>query len=137
MKIIICDIDNTLLRNGTQPMQNTVGWINARHGKYHIVLCTGRLESDRARTVEQLDKAEIKYDQLIMNNRTIGDKCEHKGDVARVLNNSGDVVIAIDNNEDCRNAYKKAGIKLVVGPHELSDDIIKSDVWEGTLIPRP
>lgn len=114
-------------------MQNVIGWLNARHGKYRIVLLTGRLESDRPRTVETLNKAGIKYDQLIMNNRTIHGKCQHKGDIARILNKNGQVAIAIDNDPDCREAISSAGVKLVVAPEELSDSIIKSNVWGGVF----
>ena len=133
MQIILCDIDNTLIKHGIEPMQNVIGWLNARHGKYRIVLLTGRLESDRPRTVETLNKAGIKYDQLIMNNRTIHEKCQHKGDIARILNKNGQVAIAIDNDPDCREAISNAGVKLVVAPEELSDSIIKSNVWGGVF----
>ena len=136
MEIIICDIDNTLLKNGVEPLENSIGWLNARYGKYLIVLVTGRLESDRKRTIKQLSDAHIKYDQLIMNNRTVSDKSDYKEETGRFLNKKNKVAIAIDNDKKCRKAYKKAGIKLVVNPDDLSDYLIKTDVWSGTLIPR-
>jgi len=38
--MIICDIDNTLLRNGTQPIQKTIDYIKSL--KTRIIIVTGR-----------------------------------------------------------------------------------------------
>lgn len=137
MKIIICDIDNTILEDGHQPMQNVIGWLEQRKNKYKIVLVTGRLEGDRKRTIEQLEHGRITfYDKLIMNDRSVGERFEFKGDTARKLNKDGKVVLAIDNSRGARLAYEKAGIKNVIHPNDISDDLLKKDVWGGTFLPR-
>lgn len=74
---LIIDIDGTLLKHsGTlsealqkQPeeISGSVATINKWEEKgYHIVLLTGRKESMRQRTVEQLEQVGIIYDQLVM-----------------------------------------------------------------------
>ncbi len=74
---LILDIDGTLLEHsGTlsealknQPKEicGSVATINKWEEQgYHIVLLTGRKESMRQRTVEQLEQVGIIYDQLVM-----------------------------------------------------------------------
>ena len=137
MQIIICDIDNTVLKDGHDPMNNVIGWLHSRRKKYKIYFVTGRLESYRKHTEKQLKKAKIDfYDGLIMNNKTIGERVQFKYETAIRLNKDGKVAIAVENDEDAREAYKKAGIKLVYDPMDLSDDVLAKDVWGGSMIPR-
>ena len=75
-KTIICDIDGVLLRHKnkglseqlkSKPLDETVEKINEWDVKgYNIILITGRRESQRQKTEEQLDLFDIFYDQLIM-----------------------------------------------------------------------
>ena len=78
-KTIICDIDGTLISHTTTPFdvfnRNTrtvllpgvKEKIDEWDSKcYKIILLTGRKESMRAQTVEQLKKFGIYYDQLVM-----------------------------------------------------------------------
>jgi hydroxymethylpyrimidine pyrophosphatase-like HAD family hydrolase len=67
MAAIIVDIDDTLLRNGTQPMRSTIDWVNRQSLKYDIYLVTGRNNSMRDDTVRALSRAGVKYNRLIMN----------------------------------------------------------------------
>lgn len=76
-KTIFCDIDGTLVehhgdifKNAADPMKvlpNVLQTIKSwdKHN-YKIILTTGRKESTRAQTVEQLKQAGIVYDTLIM-----------------------------------------------------------------------
>ena len=78
-KTIICDIDGTLISHTTTPFdvfsENTKTTllpgvkekIDEWDSKcYKIILLTGRKESMRAQTVDQLKKFGIYYDQLVM-----------------------------------------------------------------------
>jgi len=76
-KTIFCDIDGTLLKHHgglyqiTQSkailLPNAIGCIKAWKDKdYRIILTTGRPESMRDLTVEQLREVGIFYDMLIM-----------------------------------------------------------------------
>lgn len=77
-KTIFCDIDGTLVKhnfptNNTDPLKTlkllpgTIEKISEWDAKgYNIILTTGRRESMRKATEEQLAEAGIIYDQLIM-----------------------------------------------------------------------
>ena len=75
-KKIICDIDCVLLKHlnrgvsyqvSTEPLEGTLKKINEWDAKgYNIILITGRRESYRKVTEEQLKSYGIFYDQLIM-----------------------------------------------------------------------
>ena len=75
-KTIICDIDGVLLEHlnlgvscqvSAEPLEGTLEKINEWDAKgYNIILITGRRESYRKITEEQLTSYGIFYDQLIM-----------------------------------------------------------------------
>lgn len=76
-KTIFCDIDGTLLRHHGNMVRNVYGKPEALPGvldfleewnrkNYHVILTTGRKESTRKRTEEQLASLGIIYDQLVM-----------------------------------------------------------------------
>lgn len=105
----IVDIDDTLLRNGTQPIQRVIDYVNALSGR--IIIVTGRPQSQRKETVAALRKARVKYSRLIMNPGSSADTEKYKYEVALKLR--GSVNLAIDNNATMRAAYRKAGIKTM------------------------
>lgn len=105
----ICDIDDTLLRNGTQPIQRVIDYVNALPGS--VILVTGRNESDRKDTVRALRAAGVKYSRLIMNPGSSAETEKFKYEVGNRL--KGSVSLAIDNNPKMRAAYAKSGIKTL------------------------
>ena len=102
----IVDIDDTLLRNGSQPIKRVIDYVNALPGK--IIIVTGRNKSQRKETVAALRAAGVKYSRLIMNPYGTKDSNKHKAEVARRL--KGSVNLAIDNDAGARAAYSKEGI---------------------------
>ena len=102
----ICDIDDTLLRNGTQPIQRVIDYVNSLPGS--LIIVTGRNESQRSVTVKALRAAGVKYSRLIMNPGSSSDTAKYKYEVG--LKHKGSVNLAIDNNPTMRAAYAKAGI---------------------------
>ena len=102
----ICDIDDTLLRNGTQPIQRVIDYVNSLPGS--LIIVTGRNESQRSETVKALRSAGVKYSRLIMNPGSSSDTAKYKYEVGLKL--KGSVNLAIDNNPTMRAAYAKAGI---------------------------
>lgn len=77
-KTIFCDIDGTLIKHtGNVNMQLDLEFKDLLTGTleklkewdkkgYNIILTTGRKESMRRKTIEQLERIGIFYDQLIM-----------------------------------------------------------------------
>lgn len=103
----IVDIDDTLLRNGTQPIQRVIDYVNALPGA--IIIVTGRPNSTRSETVRALRAAGVKYSRLIMNPYSTRESNKHKGEVARRLKST--VTLAIDDNAGARAAYRSEGIE--------------------------
>lgn len=124
MASIICDIDDTLIRDNQYGIDKVVEWINDRSKDYKIILVTGRPTSRRSETVRVLRRAGIRYNRLIMNTGSTRQSNEFKFEVAKRIKDSERVVLAIDNNEGARNSYKKAGIRAV-HPSQLSDNMLK------------
>ena len=102
----IVDIDDTLLKNGTQPIQRVIDYVNALPGS--LIIVTGRNKSQRKETVVALRKAGVKYSRLIMNPGSSADTAQYKYEVGKKLRSQ--VNLAIDNNATMRAAYAKAGI---------------------------
>ena len=102
----IVDIDDTLLRYGTRPIQRVIDYVNALPGS--IIIVTGRPNSQRSETVRALRAAGVKYSRLIMNPYGTKDSNKHKAEVARSLKST--VTLAIDNDSGARAAYSKEGI---------------------------
>ena len=112
----IVDIDDTLLRNGTQPIQRTINYIKTLKGPIYIV--TGRSPKQRAETVRALRAAGIRYSALYMNPGRMSDN-EYKGEMGKKLKARG-VTLAIENNPDARAAYSRAGLQTK-DPAKLPD----------------
>jgi hydroxymethylpyrimidine pyrophosphatase-like HAD family hydrolase len=106
--MIICDIDNTLLRNGTQPIKKTIDYVNSLHTK--IVIVTGREKSQLSETVRALNAAGVKYSKIMMNPYSYKQSNKWKAEVAEKLKGA---TLAIDDNAGARAAYSKAGIKAI------------------------
>jgi hypothetical protein len=127
MAAIICDIDDTLLRNGVQPIRKTIEWVNSRYGKYTIIIVTGRPSSQRESTVRALRNAGVRYNRLLMNPGSTSDTANYKFEVGKRLKSQMTVSLAIDNNQTMRAAYQRAGIKSI-HPSDLTDEMIKYSI---------
>lgn len=113
--MIICDIDNTLLRNGTQPIQKTIDYINSL--KTRVIIVTGREKNQRSETIDALKAAGVKYSSLLMNPYSYKESNRWKAETAEKLK---EATLAIDDNAGARSAYSKAGIKAI-HPNDVPD----------------
>ena len=128
MAAIIVDIDDTLLRNGSQPIRSTIDWVNERAKDYNIILVTGRPESTREKTIRDLKNAGVRYNRLVMNPGSSRQSDEFKAQAAKRIKSQTRVVVAIDNSDGARAAYRGAGIKTA-SPSSLSDDVLKFNMF--------
>lgn len=103
----IVDIDGTLLRNGTTPIQKVIDYVNALHGS--ILIVTGRPRSDRSKTIAALKAAGLRYTRLIMSPYSPTQTLKHKAEQAKKL--AGIAKLAIDNDPEARKIYQEAGIR--------------------------
>lgn len=118
----IVDIDDTLLRNGTQPIQRTIDYLKTLQGPIYIV--TGRNPKQKAETVRALRSAGVRYSRLYMNPGPLSDN-EYKYETAKRLNG---VTLAIENNPEARAGYRRAGLKTL-DPAKLPDTKKMWTIW--------
>ena len=106
--IIIVDIDDTLVRNGDQPIQKNIDYINNLEGRKVII--TGRPDGARVNTVKTLKAIGINYSRLMMNPYGADKSGAWKREAASSLS---DVALAIDNDPKVRRIYNSLGIKTM------------------------
>jgi len=110
-RVLICDIDDTLIHNGML-IADTADFVASQ--EVGIELVTGRLEATRAETVAQLAKLGMDYDHLYMNDLdSTAKSVEFKKLTAQKLLQNYDVVLAIDNDGGARAAYASLGIPVI------------------------
>ena len=107
---VIVDIDGTLIYDGER-VDTVYDYVDELDAEIFIV--TGRPESQRAETIAELNALDIDYDDLFMNAGSSADSNEHKAAVAVELLKVWNVVAAIENNPDAREAYAKLGIPVI------------------------
>jgi hypothetical protein len=111
VKVLICDIDDTLIHNG-RIIPDVNDFMSSQD--YGIILVTGRLIDTRRATEQQLAKLGIDYDQLKMNDLgSTARSIEFKKKTAEELLKVYEVMMAIDNDGAAREAYASLGIPTV------------------------
>jgi HK97 family phage prohead protease len=115
-KVLICDIDDTLIHNG-RIIPDVADFMSSQD--FGIILVTGRLIETRRATEQELAKLGIDYDQLKMNNLgSTAKSVEFKKQTAIELLKVYEVMMAIDNDGGAREAYASLGIP-VINPNNL------------------
>lgn len=132
--IFVSDIDGTMMDTNGDPIASTVGYLTAIDTP--IVIVTGRKESERDATANQLADAGIDYAMLMTNN---GDQStvDYKAATMKALQATYNVVGALDNDPAVRDAYANLGVEVkdpadipTAGPDSLTRDIIEMDADE-------
>lgn len=108
--IIISDIDGTLLNAGNR-IDKVWEYIQDLDGALFLV--TGRPESERDKTVAELNSADISYSRLIMNPGSTSDSPAYKKETATRLLKTYNVIAAIENNSEALANYRELGIEAV------------------------
>jgi HK97 family phage prohead protease len=120
---VITDIDNTLVTYQGQKIDKVADYLDS-FDDTEIIIITARLASERDATVAELDNLDIDYDQLFMKPDADTDSTEWKKQTAERLLETYNVMVAVDDNEDIRSAYRDLGI-TAIAPSEVpesSDD---------------
>lgn len=116
-QIGISDFDDTLYVAGSLN-QTVYDFIDSQDIALYVV--TGRHERDREATTALLNKLDVSYSRLIMQPDDMQDSAKYKGDTAKALIADGlDVKFVVENNAEARQAYKDAGVDVVINPSEL------------------
>lgn len=110
MPRFISDIDGTVLDRG-QPVQAVIEFIDEYAEE--LVFLTNRPESDRERTVKDLEATGLEYQQLIMNGGE-DPAPVFKAKVIQGMLDAGEPVdLFIDNDEANRNAVEALGVEVI------------------------
>lgn len=110
MPRIFTDIDDTILKDG-QPVQNVIDYID--ENAEEVVVLTNRPESERDKTVAELDGIGFEYDALVMND-TGDDAPVFKTAVIKSELDAGRPVdLFIDNRKDTRDAVAALGVEVM------------------------
>ena len=107
--IAISDLDATLIWNGARD-DRVSAYLQEFNAPIYIV--TGRLEADRQKTTDELEKLGIRYDKLIMNDTELN-SVNYKTATAKTLLETFNVVVAIDDNRETLAAYRQLGINAI------------------------
>ena len=105
---IIVDIDGTLIINN-QANQRLISYLDTFE-ETEIIIVTARLQETRDETVAQLEDLGIEYDQLFMKQTDQISSPDYKEQVAGELLEVYNVMIAIDNDADNRERFRRLGI---------------------------
>ena len=108
--IVVCDIDDTLIAGG-ELVGRVYAFVNEVEGDLFLV--TGRPESQREETIAELESLGIEYDALVMNDASTAGSTEFKKSAVEKLLETYNIVLAVENNPDAREAYKSLGIKTI------------------------
>ena len=105
---IIVDIDGTLIIGG-RANQKLIDYLDT-FDDTEIIIVTARLVSERDTTLNELDTLGIDYDRLIMKPDASISSPAYKEEAAKLLLETYNVMLAIDNDPDNRARFKKLGI---------------------------
>jgi len=109
-KITITDIDGTIIEQG-QPVENVLDYIDELD--LDVIVLTNRPESDRDKTIQDLDNADLDYTRLIMNGGSTSAPEFKKAEVQKLLDEGFDPEVFIDDRKDNRDAVGSLGVKTL------------------------
>ena len=125
MPRIFTDIDDTILKDG-QPVQKVIDYID--EAAEEVVVLTNRPESDREKTVADLEAIDFEYDALVMNDSGAEAPAFKAGVIKAELDAGRPVDLFIDNRADTREAVAALGVE-VMDPANVPD-VVEEDADE-------
>jgi HK97 family phage prohead protease len=116
---VLADIDGTLITFDGDRNEKVYAYLES-FDDTEIIIVTARLESERTATVSELENLDIDYDQLIMKPDADTDSTEFKKLTAEDLLKTYNVMVAVDDSADIREAYSGLGI-TAIAPADVPD----------------
>jgi HK97 family phage prohead protease len=116
-QVVVTDIDGTIFIDGNKVNEELLSYLDS-FPDTSIFVVTGRLEEDRERTSNELTDAGVRFDDLIMRPDESLTSNEFKAETAVRLMETYNVMVAVDNDEGARAAYRAAGI-TALHPNEV------------------
>ena len=116
---VIADIDDTIVRNGTEPIREVIDRINSLPGDLFVL--TGRAERQRASTTTTLNNAGLRSFQLLMAPDDDANAVAFKmAETLRIMETHY-VTHVFENDAATRDAYAELGL-TVVDLQKFDDD---------------
>jgi HK97 family phage prohead protease len=115
-QVVVTDIDGTIFIDG-KTNENLLAYLDS-FPDTSIFVVTGRLEEDRERTSNELTDAGVRFDELFMRPNESMTSNEFKAETAVRLMETYNVMVAVENDEGARAAYRAAGI-TALHPNEV------------------
>jgi HK97 family phage prohead protease len=125
---VIADIDGTLITFRGARIEKTYNYLES-FDDTEIIIVTARLAATRDETVAELERLDIDYDQLFMKPDADTDSTAWKKATAERLLETYNVMVAVDDNEDIRNAYADLGI-TAIAPTQVPETYDESEEEE-------
>ena len=116
-QVVVTDIDGTIFIDGNKVNEELLSYLDS-FPSTSIFVVTGRLEEDRERTSNELTDAGVRFDDLVMRPDESLTSNEFKAETAVRLMETYNVMVAVDNDEGARAAYRAAGI-TALHPNEV------------------
>lgn len=118
---VIADIDGTLITFEGQRNDKVQDYLDS-FDDTEIIIITARTADKREETLNELEALDIDYDLLLMKPNTDTDSTEWKKSQAERLLETYNVMVAVDDNEDIRSAYRELGI-TAISPSEVPESV--------------
>ena len=115
-QVVVTDIDGTLFIDG-ETNENLLAYLDS-FPDTSVFVVSGRLEEDRERTSNELTDAGVRFSELILRPDESLTSNEFKAETAVSLMETYNVMVAVDNDEGARAAYRAAGI-TALHPNEV------------------
>jgi hypothetical protein len=128
--IIVCDIDGTLTTSdgSNEPNESVVAYLQEKSDTHRIFILSARSAKRLEETQEWLEENDVPHDALYLSDFPAGAGLQFKKyKISKILEESGNVTEAIENDAEARSAYKAAGVQNVHAPEEVSSKYAAAD----------
>lgn len=127
---VIADIDGTLVTFDGDRITSVYEYLESFEDT-EVFIITARTADEQAETIRQLEALDIDYDGLFMKPDADTDSTEFKKATAERLLETYNVMVAVDDNEEIRAAYRELGI-TAIAPSEVpaTEEDPESDIEE-------
>jgi len=128
--IIVCDIDGTLtVSDGSDEANDAVvDYLQRKADNHRIFIVSARSAKRLEETRLWLEENDIPHDALYLSDFPAGAGLQFKRyKISKIMKEDGNVVEAIENDGDVREAYRAAGATNVHGPDEIAANYAAAD----------
>lgn len=120
--IVVSDIDGTLTTSdgSDEPNESVINYLQRKSENHRIVIISSRSTKRLEETRDWLEANDVPHDELYLSDFPAGAGLQFKKyKMSKVMKDMGNVVEAIENDVDAREAYRSVGVRNVHSPDEV------------------